>query len=66
MVGHNIRWGLTQGASFSAIACVVVTLFEIPQWHTYREHVWVVVGFYFGSGSARALLLGYCARLRDI
>lgn len=58
MVGRNIRWGLTQGASFSAIACVVVTLFEVPQWHTYRAHVWVVVAFYFGSGIGAGAVIG--------
>ena len=57
-IGRNVRWGVAQGASFSAIACVVVTLFEIPQWHMYREHVWVVVATYLGAGIGVGAVVG--------
>lgn len=57
-VGRNVRWGVVQGASFAAIASLVVSLFEIPQWHIYGPHLWVVVGTYFSAGVGAGAVVG--------
>ena len=57
-LARNVRWGIAQGASFEAIASIVVTLFEIPQWRIYQEHVWVVVATYFAAGIGAGAVVG--------
>jgi hypothetical protein len=57
-LGRNIRWGVVQGAWFSGIASVVVTLFELPKWSVYKQHVWVVVGCYFAAGLGAGAIVG--------
>lgn len=57
-VGRNLRWGIAQGASFAAIASITVSVFEIPQWHIYGPHLWVVVGTYFAAGVGAGAVVG--------
>lgn len=57
-IGRNVRWGVVQGASFAAIASVVVSVFQIPQWHIYGQHLWVVVGTYFAAGIGAGAVVG--------
>lgn len=57
-LGRNVRWGLTQGVVFAVIACVTVTLFEIPRWQMYREQAWLVMGIYFASAIGAGAIVG--------
>lgn len=57
-ITSDVRWGITQGAWFSAIASVSVSLFEIPQWQVYRQHVWLVVATYFAAGIGAGAVVG--------